>query len=351
MPPEKDDKIEATSLVEDEVESLSRLSAALTALKHKLEGRAGALQKDCSHLTGALQAVEREADLLNDAMSDGSDSLRHNRDEALTGLNQLERDLTTTADGRIAEDLRVLHEAQAGFQEAIHQEEAKIDAVFDAITTAFSGMSEATSQWKSTLETDQAEYEEGLRQLDQRATESGEEIVHLSENAYQMIVTTGGELIERHLAEVQRGLRDLDQQTHEKLWGQLQTGFEQMRSQSSHHLDAFGKEVLDVGNHLGEIAKNIFGDLTRHTESGVREALESSFIDATKYGVEVLIEEVAIQLAEAAAGQTISATLPELAAAIKAAQAQLEIRKTQRGIKKVIVDGANEVGDFIGNLF
>jgi len=345
MPPEKDDKNEAQSLLEDEVESLSRLSAALTGLKHKIEGRAGGLQEDYSHLTGALQAVEREAGLLNDAMEHGFESLRHVQEETLTGLDQLERDLTTTVDAKIAENLRLLQEAQSGFEEEIHQGEAKIDEEFGSIETAFTEMTEETGHWKSTLETGQAEYEESLRQVDQHVAESGEEIGRLSENFGSLIETAGTELIERHLAEAQRGLTDLDQQTHEKLWGQLQTGFGRLQSQSSGHLDAFGKEVVDASDHLGESAKNIFGNLIRHAETDVKDALEGSFTDAAKYGVEVLVEEVAVQVAEAAAGQTITATLPELAVAIKAALVQLEVRKAQRGVKKVISDGVEAIGD------
>src|SRR5262245_15627964 len=100
MPPEKDDKTEALSLLEDEVDSLTRLSAALTALKNKLEGRAGELQEEHSHLTGALQAIEREVGLLNDTMENGFDSLRQAQEETLTGLDQWESDLTTTVDAK-----------------------------------------------------------------------------------------------------------------------------------------------------------------------------------------------------------------------------------------------------------
>src|SRR5262245_31664243 len=355
MPEKDDDKTKAPSLLEDEVDSLSRLSAALTRLKNKFEGQAGGLQEDYSHLNGALQAVEREAGLLNDTMDNSFESLRQVQDETLTGLDQLGRDMKTTVDAKIAENLKVLQEAQAGFQEAIRQEEAKIDEGFSSTETAFTEMSEATGQWKSSLETDQAAYEESMRQIDQRVAESGEEIVHWSENFAQMISTAGTELIERHLAEAQRGLTDLDRQTHEKLWGQLQSGFERLQSQSSGHLDAFGKEVVDASDHLGESAKNIFGNLIRHAETDVKDALEGSFTDAAKYGVEVLVEEVAVQVAESAAGQTITATLPELAVVIKAALVQLEMRKAQRGVKKVISDGVEAfgdgveaVGDFLG---
>src|SRR5262249_5116945 len=161
-----------------------------------------------SNLTGALQAIEREAVQLNDAMENGFDSLRQAQERTLTGLDQLERELMTTVNAKIAENLRVLQETQAGFQAAIHQEKAKIDEGLASIETAFTEISEAAGQWKSSLEADQSEYEESLGQIDQRAAESGEEIGRLSENFGQSLVDVGTELIERRLSDARQGLTD-----------------------------------------------------------------------------------------------------------------------------------------------